>query len=295
MAPEVACVTVFYNPDATAITTVRTLATSDCPVVVVVNQASAAQIAALTCLPNVSLIHNAANLGLATALNQGLGFAFDELGARYVLALDQDSTPDPLLPQALARELEARCDEPIACLGPTLWDRKSGQARYAYDQPDVARTSPSPSPRSIPTSGSLFTRRAWREVGPMLDALFIDDIDHEWCFRASARGYGVLVSTDVTMPHNMGDTGITVFGRFKPIHRSPLRHYYIVRNTLFLCSLDYVPWRWKLAEFFKTFRRMVVYGLVSTDRWLSLRLMARAWRDGLLGRLGPCPISHASK
>lgn len=283
---DVACVTVFYNPEPGALDSVETLVRSGYPVVVVVNQASAAQIEMLSALPNVHLIRNAANRGLATALNQGLGFAFEQLGARYALALDQDSVPNPAMPKALARELEACCGERIACLGPRLLDRKSVRANYVYDQSAEHRFVP----RTIPTSGTLFPQDAWRQVGPMLAPLFIDGIDHEWCFRAYERGFHVAVSPQATMLHDMGDTGIRVFGRFKPIHRSPIRHYFIIRNTLYLCSLSYVPKGWKVSELFKTVRRMAVYLLVSTDRGLSARLICRAIQDGIAGRLGPCPI-----
>lgn len=287
MLSEVACVIVFFNPTDASIDTVATLAGYSFPVVVVVNQATPAQVSALNALDHVHLIENPCNLGLATALNQGLGYAFDALGARYVMTLDQDSVPESSLPQSLALELEAQESGRVACLGPMLVDRKSMNTRYAYD-PQVGIDKLEP--RTIPTSGTLFTREAWREVGPMLESLFIDGIDHEWCFRAYNRGWRVAVSRQVTMLHDMGDAGIRVFGRFKPIHRSPIRHYFIIRNTVYLCSLDYVPKKWKISECFKTLRRLAVYLLVSTDRAKSLRLMCRALRDGFSGRLGPCPI-----
>lgn len=286
MASDIACVVVFYNPAPAAVDSVQTLARAGYPVVVVVNQAAPARVAAMTGMANVHVIQNPGNLGLATALNQGLGLAFDELHVAWAVALDQDSTPPASLPRDLATALEAEASGKIACIGPTLVDRKSDHGRYAYDQ----SPEPTGSPRTIPTSGTLITREAWQAVGPMLEPLFIDGIDHEWCFRAYDKGFKVAVSPQVTMLHDMGDTGIRVFGRFKPIHRSPIRHYFIVRNTLYLCSLGYVPTGWKVSELLKTLRRFAVYLLVSTDRLRSLRLMCRGVLDGFSGRLGPCPI-----
>jgi rhamnosyltransferase len=287
MLSEVACVIVFFNPTDASIDTVAALAGFPYPVVVVVNQASSKQVAALMLLNHVHVIQNMSNLGLAKALNQGLGFAFDELNVRYVIAFDQDSVPEPSLPQSLAFELAAAGSDRVACIGPVLVDRKSMNTRYAYDpQAGIDKLEP----RTIPTSGTLFTREAWREVGPMLEPLFIDGIDHEWCFRAYSKGYRVAVSRDVTLLHDMGDAGIRFMGRFKPIHRSPIRHYFIIRNTVYLCSLGYIPKSWKLSELLKTIRRIAVYLAVSADRIKSLRLMCRGLRDGFSGRLGPCPI-----
>lgn len=287
MLPDVACVIVFFNPVDSAIDMVATLARHPYPLVVVVNNASPGQIKALKAIDRVHVIHNPCNLGLATALNQGMGLAFNEIGARYVVTFDQDSVPDPSLPHQLALEWEAEGSPRVACLGPALVDRKTADGRYAYDQQDHGGEH---RPRTIPTSGTLFTYDAWRDVGPMLEPLFIDGIDHEWCFRAYDRGYRVAVSQCVTLLHDMGDTGVTFMGRYKPIHRSPVRHYFIIRNTVYLCSLDYVPRQWKASEIFKTVRRIAVYLAVSTDRVRSLRLMCRALRDGFSGRLGPCPI-----
>lgn len=284
--PNIACVIVFFNPTALSMHTVSRLAAHAYPVVVVVNKADDAQVVALAGLAHVHVIQNAYNVGLATALNQGLGFAFSELAVDYVVAFDQDSVPDLTLPQQLAQELEADDSQRLACLGPMLVDRKSVNAAYTYDQ----QKNLSLGPRTIPTSGTLITRDSWHNVGPMLDDLFIDGIDHEWCFRAYAKGYRVGVSRHVAMLHDMGDTGVRVWGRYKPIHRSPIRHYFIVRNTLYLCSLAYVPAVWKMSELLKTVRRMVVYLLVSTNRMKTLKLMTRAVQDGVRGRLGPCPV-----
>lgn len=286
MPHKPACITVFFNPDDMSIEMVRRLAAAQYVVIVVINQAEPHQVKQLGELANVHLIQNMGNLGLATALNQGFGFAFEELDVAYAVAFDQDSTPEITLPTALADALEANAAGEIACIGPTLLDRKSDHCRYAYDQSSENTSLP----RTIPTSGTLITREAWQAVGPMLEPLFIDGIDHEWCFRAYDKGFKVAVSPKVTMLHDMGDAGIRVFGRFKPIHRSPIRHYFIVRNTLYLCSLAYVPTGWKVSELLKTLRRFVVYLLVSTDRSRSLRLMWRAMLDGFSGRLGPCPI-----
>ena len=68
-------------------------------------------------------------------LNQGLGFAFDQLAVDYVVTFDQDSTPEIGLPSALVQALEAEAEaDHVACLGPRLLDRKSAHASYAYDQ-----------------------------------------------------------------------------------------------------------------------------------------------------------------
>ena len=129
---------------------------------------------------------------------------------------------------------------------------------------------------------------AYQAGVPMMEELFIDGIDHEWCFRAWSKGYAVRVSNRVTMLHDMGDASLNYFGRYKPVHRSPVRHYYVVRNTLYLTRLAYLPLGWRLRELLKTPRRIAAYVLFSSDRWRTVRLIAHALCDGLAGRMGAC-------
>lgn len=287
MAPQqIACVVVFFNPAPEALETVSRLASYGYHLVVVVNQAPLDTIQKLHEVQGVYPIVNAANFGLATALNQGIALAFDQLNVDYVTLLDQDSVPDDTLPLALASEWEGFPKNAVACIGPMLKDRKDLSATYAQNDLEFSGRIP----LTIPTSGTLIPRQAWRDIGPMLDSLFIDGIDHEWCLRATHKGYQIRLSLTVTMVHDMGDASMKVLGRYKPIHRSPIRHYFIVRNALFLASLDYLPLKWRLVELAKTVRRIGVYLWVSSDRPKSFKLICRAMADGLRGHLGPCPV-----
>ncbi len=61
----------------------------------------------------------------------------------------------------------------------------------------------------------LIGRAAYEAIGGMRDELFIDGIDHEWCFRAKSLGYRTFVARDVTMSHDMGEVGVSLFGRYQ--------------------------------------------------------------------------------
>lgn len=283
---KIACVVVFYNPEPESIANLDRMASHGYLVVVVVNQASQGMLERLQLIRGVYPIVNNTNLGLATALNQGITFGFDQLNVNYVTLFDQDSLPDVTLPLSLALEFEGFQSNIVACIGPMLKDRKDLTASYAQNELEFSGVMPS----SIPTSGTLIPLHAWRDIGPMMDSLFIDGIDHEWCLRAKHRGYQVRLSRTLTMVHDMGDASVKVFGRYKPIHKSPIRHYFIVRNALFLATLTYLPVMWRIIELAKTIRRVAVYLFVSTDRAMSLRLICHAIFDGLRGRLGPCKV-----
>lgn len=284
---NISCVIVLFNPEAGVVDVAKELAQFGYPVILVVNAASQSILAALEAIQGTTVIVNPQNIGLASALNIGLKQGFEQNQSKFVALFDQDSQPETSLPMRLALELTEYQSESAACIGPQLTDKKQASATYTVNN----RLLDPRIPRSIPTSGTVISKEAWLSVGPMLDALFIDGIDHEWCFRAYSKGYRVLVSEHVQMLHNMGDLGLNYFGSYKPVHRSPIRHYYIVRNTLYLMKLSFLPLQWRAVEFLKTLRRMVFYTAVSTNRTKTLKLMARAISDGLVGRLGACPIN----
>lgn len=287
LRPEsISCVIVLFNPDAGVIDVAKGLVQFGYPVILVVNAASTSILESLEAIQGTTVIINPKNIGLASALNVGLKQGFDQNESKFVALFDQDSQPETSLPLRLASELLEHQPESVACIGPQLNDKKQASATYTANN----RLLDPRVPRSIPTSGTVISKEAWLSVGPMLDALFIDGIDHEWCFRAYSKGYRVLVSERVQMLHDMGDSGLNYFGSYKPVHRSPIRHYYIVRNTLYLMKLSFLPLKWRAVELLKTLRRMVFYTAVSSNRTKTVKLMGRAISDGLVGRLGACPI-----
>lgn len=265
-----AIVVVLYHPDADDLANLSRLADWGVHVVAVINAIGEASRPSLP-VSGVQVIDNPRNLGLARALNQGTGAAI-EAGSRYVLLLDQDSRPtrdmfDALLAAAIGIEGEGRS---LACVAPLLRDRKA-----------VAGTGDHAGGASFATSGTMLTRAGWERVGPMWEPLFIDGIDHEWCFRARARGLETVLVREAVMEHDMGDEGVNLLGRYRPVHRSPVRHYFIVRNTLWLAREPHIAARWRFGELVKLGYRIPSYILASSNRGRTIGSIAAAIADGI--------------
>lgn len=281
---NMAVAVVLFHPTDSDLDNVRKMATWDVHVVAVVNAISNEQRNKLPSQPGVSVIVNSANFGLACALNQAVGTAIDT-GAHFVLMLDQDSRPtsemmDCLAAAATAIEKEGRS---LACVAPLLRDRKA-VLKDGTSSNDIAGGV------TFATSGTMLTRKAWFAVGPMWEPLFIDGIDHEWCFRARLFGFETVLVTDAVMAHDMGEGAINIMGRFRPIHRSPIRHYFIVRNTFWLARKSYIPIRWRLSELIKLGYRVPSYVVFSTNKSLTVRNIFAALVDGIGRTNGRQPI-----
>ena len=302
--PRVFSVVVSYQPDAGVLRALlNALLAQTAGVLVVDNTPADDRRVETLCaaLPHdaLRLIRLGENLGIARALNVGIDAAL-AAEATHVLLSDQDSLPAPDMVAGLLRaefaltELGVR----VGAVGPTFSDARTGltypfhveirgrmfYARiYTGDERSLVETL------TLITSGTLMAAATWKSVGPMMEDLFIDKVDVEWCHRARAVGFKLYGTAWATMAHRMGDRLLRVwyFGWRQESAYSPLRTYYLMRNFVALCKLSYVPMRWKVRNSWYTVGVaycQVVYG---NSRLAALRMAARGLRDGLRGRMGP--------
>jgi rhamnosyltransferase len=273
----IACIFVLYNPKSESLKKLVDLSARGYQVVAVINAINDEGLRLIEGHATIQCIKNQKNVGLALALNQGLFCAFQELKTSFAVLFDQDSEFDLELPLKLVQELMALGDT-TACVGPKLLDVKAKGAQYVLHNSGHVQT--------IPTSGTAISKKTYNDVGPMKEDLFIDGIDHEWCFRASSKGFKIAVSDQLVMSHDMGDASINWFGQYKPLYKNPIRHFYIIRNSIYLAQLSYIPIRYRLEEVLKIVRRIFMYVWASNDRLKTIQLIAKAIRDGFFGRLG---------
>jgi rhamnosyltransferase len=290
--PRVAAVIVTYHPDWELLAARMDGIRDQVAEVVVVDNGSPVS-ARHPPVAGVHWLPLGTNLGLARAQNAGIERA-REIGATHVLLLDQDSEPSPdMVPRLLvaARSLSGGGSR-IAAVAPTYLDeRRGGLAPFARIRGlAVERFGCDAGDRIVATdvaiaSGSLIPLATLRAVGGMREALFIDLVDIEWCFRARSLGYRSFGVCDAALRHSLGETPRNVLGR-KITHHGPLRSYYFFRNAVWLFGRGYMPLAWKLAVAGQLLRRGLYYPLAVAPRWEYLRRMLLGVWHGLRGRLG---------
>ncbi|MGH8782883.1 glycosyltransferase family 2 protein [Paraburkholderia sp.] len=284
-------VVVFYNPDVACVVRANRLAAMmHC--VVVDNSPSPRTAGEVGLSAAINYLPNGANLGIATAINQGVASLIHD-GFDTAILFDQDSDPSKQLLDGLPRLLEdaLRRHERVALIGPAYEDSRLGDVapfvRFGYLK--LRRVPPAGvTPIDVDfliSSGSCINLDAWREIGPMDDALFIDLVDLEWCVRARSKGFTVLGAPELRLAHELGGEPVRVFGRLYPSH-SPLRHYYHFRNAVALIKRSYVPCTWKSTELVKFPFRLAIYGLFLQPRLGHLRMALTGIWHGLIGRMG---------
>jgi rhamnosyltransferase len=289
-ASQTGCVVVFYKPDQACVRRANRLS-QKYPVVVVDNTETIVTAESLGLSPSIHFMPNGANLGIATALNQGV----EQLRARgmaYALLFDQDSEPSDALLEGLPAQMEqVVAGSPVALIGPAYDDRRLGGVapfvRFRYFK--LERVAPV-GDRLIDvdfliTSGSCINLRCWPEVGPMDDSLFIDFVDLEWCVRARNKGFRILGAPWLTLSHELGEAPVKVLGRTYPMH-SAVRHYYLFRNAVALMLRRDIPLSWKSTELVKMPGRLLIYALLPPNGGSHLKMAIKGICHALTRRMG---------
>jgi rhamnosyltransferase len=295
--PKIVAVVVTYNPDISDFREqLLVIVAQGVSVVVVDNNSSNYSVLAATVeqadYKNVVLIAHPDNVGLAKAQNIGLQTAV-EMGATHMVLFDQDSIPDSGFFDKLLADESYLIREGVSfsAVGPSTYDPESMVAYpiTKYFGPFI-RLIQAVGTRPIEAtfiiaSGCLIRAEILKSVGGMKDDLFIDYIDVEWCLRAKSQGLKCFVSPNAKMSHKVGDKRVQFIWRTISAH-SPLRRYYLLRNSMYISRLNYIPLSYKLREVALNAARVMVFYFISEDKPRYFKFMSLALRDGWAKRYG---------
>ena len=209
-----------------------------------------------------------------------------------MLLLDQDSAlSSGMVNKLLAAEEELLGKgEKIAGIAPQIVDGRTGKrpcaCRYRWFTAqklfrDISTTEPVQTDAFL-ASGSLIRTSILQALGTMRSDLFIDHVDTEWALRGRSAGYRSYCAPNAVSLHSLGDAATKVFGRSIHLH-SDIRHYYQMRNEVYLASLKTMGWQWRAYALPRIPYHFVLYSFLSRNRIRALRLLLRAIWDGIVG------------
>ncbi len=242
-----------------------------------------------------SVLHQKSNTGVACALNTGFLWAQGQ-GAEFVISFDQDSEPAADMVECLLRAYQGLVSQglQVGAVGPEQVDRRTARrapfmAPIAWRRRHVVpAVGQAVEVDHLISSGCLVPLRAWTRCGAFLEPLFIDYVDIEWSLRLRHFGWHLYGVGGATLLHSIGDAVKHWRGRQIPWH-SPLRHYYLFRNAIYLQKLPHIPLNWKLSDALQLLKKLIFFTLVGRPRVAHLGAMLRGMRDGWCGRLGSAP------
>jgi rhamnosyltransferase len=221
-------------------------------------------------------LHQANRGGLAGGFNAGVRAAI-AAGAAWITLLDQDSRIDPKRLPVLCQAWQ-RWPQQRLLVGPQIINQADGQ-RHGRSQP---RDLDYDSTRLLISSGTTFRSCDWPQLGAFKETLFIDFLDHAWCFRAQSLGFQLLQDRRVVLRQVFGAPHPNRFCRRLGMQLySPTRHYYGLRNLRWLVRQPEVPRDLKIKEVAKMLLKPWLWLLLEPQRRANARAIIRALLDPL--------------
>jgi rhamnosyltransferase len=295
-----ACVIVTYFPDPDVIENLlRISSLSD--LLIILDNTPLPLDPRLPKKPNVVVMSDSTNIGLAAALNQGIEIA-GRRGFENIFLFDQDSlvTEAYFCAMLAFKQRIDRQTDRCALYVPDFYDRNSKThakfpriEKYYFRHHHHKNTSGMLIARGLIaiTSGSLLTYSTYRAVGRLPDDYFIDFIDNAYCLRIASKHLLVAVNFDVVLNHSIGARSThKVLGlTFKPNHHPPVRRYYIARNgirTACLYGADFPSFALLLALRLAHETLSIIF--FEKGKHQKVRAILFGCMDGLTGRMGVC-------
>lgn len=230
------------------------------------------------------------NVGISISLNKIIK-VFMKNDYEYLFTFDQDSMINLNFIKEMINSFNevSKFDRNIVCFSPSIIDEKYLKEK-SYSNFFLKRKFNKKNNYELVnyaiTSGSLFVKKSFIDVGNMNEKLFIDGVDIDWCQRALIKGFKIYKSKNIFMNHKIGKKFISIFGIRKSYHDDNLRVYYIIRNSIFLILNGCNTTIWKLDETIKTFIRLFAYPILSTNKLHTIIIIFFAFKDALLKNMG---------
>ncbi len=298
---NICAVVVTYHPDEGLLSRLKSLLPHAGKIVLIDNASNEQARKNITQIcsdePKIKALFNDFNRGVAGALNQGMAWA-EVNGFAWVICFDQDSVVLPNFGPVLLgtyrdyAKSKGNLIHSVAIIGANYQEKILNSSLLNNLQTSHQSWLEWPSPV---TSGSLFSMKAFKEIGLFCNEYFIDYVDTEYCYRAWCMNFQVLLSTQPSMIHSIGLPKRRRFlWRTVNIGQYPPRRWYTIgRNfaDLFKRFLWQKP-SWCLAELNVLVRSAIKLFLFEELRWKKIAALLRGVFHGLRGDFSSNPYYH---
>lgn len=280
MYKSIIAIIITYHPDVSVVAkTIRLLENSVSSILIVDNSEDGFDTTILKLYPNVRVIHNYENLGVAKAINIALHDACVN-NFKYAFLLDQDSVPTDNIINYLLQGFEKY--DKILISSPKIVDVDSKIDSHSI-VPDFEKVF------FAITSGSLIDLSYLSIAGVMDENLFIDYVDTEYCLRIHELQLHIIKCNKAILFHSVGNKSHVriLFWHIYPTNHSYLRRYYKMRNRIYVWKKYYS--KNKLLVIKNIFRSLLdVFEIIAfeNDKTQKILYICRGIIDGFKNKYG---------
>ncbi len=227
--------------------------------------------AQLAVMEKITVLHDGKNEGIAKRLNQAATMAI-AAGFEWLLTMDQDSAFTAGAMQAY-----------LQCVAQHGQQESVAMVGVEYEKKPANTHCSSTEVKQLITSGSIVNLQLFKKIGGFDEALFIDEVDTDYCYGAITRGYKIIKFKNIYLHHALGHISYhTSLKSGKTTARtlhSPLRLYYMVRNQLYLSNkyrdeIFLEDRRIKRKDLFHRVKNNLLYG---KHRFDTLKYIIKGW------------------
>lgn len=222
-----------------------------------------------------TIIKSEKNVGIAAALN-GLMKKSEELGASWMLSLDQDS----VCPQNFCEQMRTYLykEDNFGIVAPVIVDRNVGIVGH---NPEKEYKSV----RTCITSGAFTRVDVWTKVGGYDESMFIDSVDFEFCYRVRKAGYKVIQVRNVQLLHEIGNSEKRkfLFWTVDVKNHSAFRKYYIARNNVYY-PLKHHLWLHFIRGNIRNIELLTTVIFYENDKRIKIKKLISGWKNGLINK-----------
>lgn len=281
MTSSVGCVLVLYNPQWELTKVVIESIVSQVDLLIIVDNSPTSNKNNIPNSENIKYIFLNGNKGIAYAQNVGIKY-LQRKNIDFIFFLDQDSITPPDLVNQLYDKYSFLKNKGfnIGGIGPRPFNREQGKKYLGSIKKGLPVYSDLTKVTELINSASLIPTQAFNTTGLMDEHLFIDGVDHEWCWRAKLKGdYQFFIDESNLLSHKLGE-GDRRFLWKKVAIPTPFRTYYQFRNYFILSRRNYVPTYWKISNGVKYLVKLFYFPLFISPRLQYASKISRGIIDG---------------
>jgi rhamnosyltransferase len=164
------------------------------------------------------------NEGIAKALNVAKNKAIEEK-FDWILTMDQDSKFENNNFNRMLDLVKKYFNKEIAIFSPLH--------KFFNEQKINTKNEEIEERERIITSGNLLNLKIAQEIGNFEEKFFIDEVDHDYCYRIREKKYKIIVFNNIILNHKLGNIKKSKFFSSTTNHNY-IRRYYITRNKLYM-------------------------------------------------------------
>lgn len=219
---------------------------------------------------------NSENMGISYSLNFTVKQAVNR--HKWLLTMDQDSF---FYKQEIKNYVEALSkfedDDNIAGIAPVPVTEAAYKPTNHTEIEHVEKCI---------TSGNIIKIKTALEVGGFDENLFIDQVDHEFCYRCNENGYKTYQIMNIKMIHHLGnpvEKRLLGFHRCRSANHNYIRIYYITRNMFYVMKKYPHIRKQEMKSWRRKIRKML---LAENDRLRKIRSIFEGYLDYRRNRFG---------